>query len=294
MIPAQQRFDASHFTGGEADARLIVQYQLLAAHRQSQKVFDRQPLLCLGIHRLRKKLIVVAPLGFGVIHGDVGVLHHRLRIVAVLGVDGDADRTRGVELMLADLDRSGQRGNHFLGDALRLLPVAWQVFKDDGEFITAESRHRVADTHTGQQSRRNALQQFITDIVAERIIDGLKAVEVDEHEAQPRFLARRVGQPECQTVIEQHAIGQAGQGVTRGQKFDLLFGRLALADVGGGAGHATDATARVVLGDFSRRMQPHPAAVPAGDAVFAGEFLAGTMQHVGHRRLEFRLILGVT
>ena len=76
-----------------------------AAESQAQIVFHRQALLRFGVHFAREKLVVVAALGFGVVHGHVGMLHERFRIRAVSGINTDADGTRGGEVVRIDHDR---------------------------------------------------------------------------------------------------------------------------------------------------------------------------------------------
>jgi hypothetical protein len=69
--------------------------------------------------------------------------------------------------------------------------------------------------------------------VAERVVDGLEAVEVDEHHRG--LLAVAVGERErlLQAVLQQAAVGQAGERVVVGQ---VLRARVGLLQLDGALG----------------------------------------------------------
>ena len=103
------------------------------------------------------------------------------------------------------------------------------------------------------QARGDRLQQQVADGVAERIIDGLEVIEVEEH--QGRAAAGSIGQRDgqFQAFHGQAAIRQAGERVVKGHELDAFFGALAIADVD----KADDVVARLVrrVADH-RHMQP--------------------------------------
>ena len=70
-----------------------MQHQFVAMQRQPQIIFNRQSFLRFGVKLVRKELVVVAALGFGVVHRHVGMLHQRFRVRAVGGVDADTNGT---------------------------------------------------------------------------------------------------------------------------------------------------------------------------------------------------------
>ena len=57
------------------------------------------------------------------------------------------------------------------------------------------------------------LQQLIADGMAQRIVDGLEAIEVEEHHGDTMLAALCLRQRLLQPVMQQGAIGQAGQSV---------------------------------------------------------------------------------
>ena len=81
--------------------------------------------------------------------------------------------------------------------------------------------------------------------VAERVIDELEAVQVDEHHRQFSALAPGLQHRQAKPVLEQHAVRQVGQDVVVGLMMDDGLGTLARADV------ARDA----VRADIGRRVR---------------------------------------
>ena len=88
------------------------------------------------------------------------------------------------------------------------------------------------------EAGRDRAQQPVAGLVPERVVDVLEAVEVEQHHRDLLLLVRvaaarapgagqRLGQP----VVEQRAVGQAGERVVQGQLRDPRLRRLALGDV---------------------------------------------------------------
>ncbi len=97
------------------------------------------------------------------------------------------------------------------------------MFKNHDKLIPAQPRHDLARTQGLAQSLRGFHQQGIAGFVAERIIDDLEAIEIDEQhrELQAAALCRHHGR--VKQLVEQLAVGQPCQAVMRRQIFDPLF-----------------------------------------------------------------------
>lgn len=75
------------------------------------------------------------------------------------------------------------RLRQFVDDALRNLTDTQRVFdidQNDGEFITADPRNRIALTHGFQQHLGRVLQQFVTNGMTVIIVNMLEIVEVEQ------------------------------------------------------------------------------------------------------------------
>ena len=67
------------------------------------------------------------------------------------------------------------------------------------------------------------LQQAISDLVTEAVVDHLETVEVEEHQRHRAAGALRARHRAAQAVAKQGAIGQAGQAVEVGQALQALL-----------------------------------------------------------------------
>ena len=121
--------------------------------------------------------------------------------------------------------------------ALGVFAVA-QLRQHDGEFVAALARQRVAAAQAVLQAQRHLLQQLVALDVAERVVDQLEAVKVDEHHRQLGQLALGLDHGQAEAVLEQHAVRQVGQDVVVGLVGDDFLGALAVGDV---ARHAVGA-----------------------------------------------------
>ncbi len=81
------------------------------------------------------------------------------------------------------------------------------------------------------ESLGGGLQQAVTGVVAERVVDVLEVVEVEEQDCDTLARALRERQCVLDAVAEQAAVGEQGERVVEGELAQLLLERLALADV---------------------------------------------------------------
>ena len=90
----------------------------------------------------------------------------------------------------AQLQGLAQRRQQLAGDAFDI--VAFGGFlQDDDEFVAAEPRHDVARTQRAAQPAGDFHQQHVAGIMAQRIVDDLEAVEIDEQHRKLPLVALR-------------------------------------------------------------------------------------------------------
>ena len=128
------------------------------------------------------ELVVVAAELLGGVHRGVGVAHQRLGVVAVLGVQRDAEAGGDVEPLAFDHAGLGDGGEELLRHRLGVLGLA--DLEQHGELVAAEAAHQVAVAHRAAQAAGEGLQHAVADAVAERVVDHLEAVEVEEEHGQ--------------------------------------------------------------------------------------------------------------
>ena len=113
-----------------------------------------------------------------------------------------------------------------------------------------QAGHRIRFPHRILQALGDALDQLVPDGMAEGIVDGLETVQVDEQHPHLMPLPGGGGNGHGEPVLQQHAVGQAGERIVLGQELDAVLGRLVLREVGvdgdvvadrpGGIGHGAD------------------------------------------------------
>ncbi|EXI77361.1 MAG: hypothetical protein AW10_03851 [Candidatus Accumulibacter appositus] len=179
-------------------------------------------------------------------------------------------------------------GEDLLADAAtlasRFLRLPGEVLEHDHELVAAEAGNRIAFTNAGRQSLADLFQQTVAHVVSEGIVERLEIVEIDEQQGPLSVSARARHQRQAQTVVQQAAVGQAGERVVKGQMADLFLRLLAHGDVG---------QRRHVVGDFfvavPDRGNGQPFGVglavlaPVPDLTLPG---SRALECVAHRRIE--------
>ncbi len=229
MVPAQQSFGADQATVLDGDLRLVVQHEFVALDGMAQLISQLQVARRIKLHGLREEAEGVATLILGPIHCGVGVFGQGLHVISVIRIERDADADRGDHLMrfVAERPRNHveQLAGH-LGCAVRV-----DVREDQDELVPALARHGIFLAQCRLQALRHLYQQAVADAVAERVVDALEMVEVEEHHRQVLAVALRQAQGKVEVILQQQAVGQAGQLVEMREQADALIGLLPGGDV---------------------------------------------------------------
>ena len=98
----------------------------------------------------------------------------------MLRVAGDADARADVEDERVDLAWALERYEQPLGASQRFGLVAHAVH-DRRELVTAESGQQPARTERLREPGRDPLQHAVAELMAERVVDRLEVIEVDDH-----------------------------------------------------------------------------------------------------------------
>ena len=124
-------------------------------------------------------------------------------------------------------ERRGQLGTDAPAERLRVYGIG-DVRQQDDELVAAEPGDAVAFPHDPRQPRADLLKQQVTVVVAERVVDLLEAVEVEQQQRDPA--AGAVGAPDGRegAPAQQLAVRQPGQRIVIGQ-VAVVVGLLAQA-----------------------------------------------------------------
>ena len=136
--------------------------------------------------------------------------------------DSDADR-HGLRLrrrprVLADL------GPEFLGQRHRPADVGLR--HQDGELVAREAGDDVGRPDPLAHDRRHLSDQVVAGVVAERVIDQLEAVDVDDHHRALAAVAGAEGDELVEFGAETAPIEEPGQGIVIGEVAKLGLGPL--------------------------------------------------------------------
>ncbi len=94
-------------------------------------------------------------------------------------------------------------------------------FSDDRELVAAETGDGVLGAHRALQALGHDLEDLVTGVVAERVVDGLEAVEVDHHDEDVAAAAHPACEGVGQPVVEHRAVQAPGERVVRGGMAEL-------------------------------------------------------------------------
>ena len=214
VLPAHERLHADHAARGQRDLGLVVQDELVLVEGPAQLGQQRQALGRVGVALEVVGLDPRAGL-LGLVHGDVGAAQQRRDVVAVQGAQRDADARLEVDRDAAQLERplqgAVQAGGHLGHDA-----AVGDVAQQHGELVAAQAGEQVAAADDRAQAARDLDQQLVAVVVAERVVDLLEAVEVDQQERGRVALTLGGADRLLAALVQERAVGQAGQRVVQG------------------------------------------------------------------------------
>ena len=151
----------------------------------------------------------------GRVHRGVRLLDEAHAVLRVGRVERDADRARERRRLVGQPERRHERVAHARQHrhhlVRRLLRV--EARQDHDELVAAQPRDGVRLAHRAGQPLRDRLQQLVAGVVAQRVVDALEVVEVEEQARDVRAVALRLREDLLQPLVEQRPVRQSGQDV---------------------------------------------------------------------------------
>ncbi len=195
------------------------------------------------------------------VHGDVGIAHDFAGVADLFGTHGDADASGRGDLVRTDHDLLANAASNSLSD-FECAVDAFYASHDRDELVAAEPRGQVLLTHGIGETPGDRAQQFIADVMAEGIVDGLEAVQVEKCD---REQIRPLTLPPLE-LLTQHleqmlAIGEPCQAVVRSLVNELRLEVLHPLDVGLRTG---EALRFAVFADDDPAVREHPSVGTVG------------------------------
>ena len=175
--------------------------------RQQSQALDGVDVEFRGVHA------DAITLELGVIERNVDVLHERLAVGAVDGCDGDPHARPHDEFEVLDGNRRVERREQVPSHEPR---VGQPPVDDDRELVSAEAVHRRVLGSRSNEPLGYLAQDDVAHRVAQRVVDVLEVVQVEQHEAGaangrfPRSIERAV-----KIEVQLSAIAETGERVVR-------------------------------------------------------------------------------
>ena len=220
VVPADERLEPGQPAGAQLDDGLEEQREVVAldgaVHLVAQVVEAHDRVA-------RRRLEVLDPVPAPVlrlVHGRVGVAHEAVGRDpgAVRGRHADADGHEGLAV-----DQRHRLG-HDLGQGVGQLvdaSAAVAVREVDDELVAAEAGHGGVLAGGHPQSLADGLDHPVAGGVAERVVDHLEAVDVEEDDADG-LAGRAADEGRRQALHERGAVEEAGQLVVVGRVREAL------------------------------------------------------------------------
>ena len=191
MTPAHQRLGADHRSVRETDLRLVVQLELVLGIGAPQLDIEASARLRLRAQHRQEEAIGSPPGRLGLVERQIGIGDQLVDVLAVVGRDRDAGAGGDVQDMVLDRERLGEPLEHRLDDLAHDQRIAASG-KDRDELVAAETAHLAAVAGDLHQPLSDLDQELVAGRMAERIVDVLEAVEIEQGDRRWRA-ARRSG-----------------------------------------------------------------------------------------------------
>ena len=117
-----------------------------------------------------------------------------------------------------------------------------EVLQHDHEFVTPQPAQGVPFPDAGQDPPGGLDQQFVAGMMAEGVVHRLEVIQIQKQDGQPGILAPGLLDGMFRPQVQQHAVGQAGQGVMMRHVPQLFLGLFPAQDDAGDLGAGFEQT----------------------------------------------------
>ena len=219
-LPADQGFHAVDAPRGRVDLGLVMQHEFLLFQRLPQLVLERELFADPFGHLLRMEQIPF-PGRLCLLQGRFGILEQGVRVGAIVGEQGNAGLGGDPELGAAHHVRRSEAFREPLLDESRDFALGAHARAHDREAVGADPRHPDR-TRVALDALGDLFEQLVARLPAEGVVDDLEPVDVHHGNGEPALLALGRAHVLDEALVEQAAVGEAGERVVIGEVIELL------------------------------------------------------------------------
>ncbi len=218
--PPGQRLEADDAPVPEVDDRLEMRLDLAGRHRPPQRLLDAGHALGGLLHLAREHHHLAAPRPLGLVERCLGLVQQdgRRLIAGIVERAPDGGRKPGRPLAHV-VGRRQDLDQHPRLLARRLLAEHQRV--EEGELVGADAGHRGLAVHGRPQPHRHLHQDVVARMVAEKVVDRLEAVQVEDAHGERRRIVGALANQPVDLVDETAQIAEPGQRVGQSQVLAL-------------------------------------------------------------------------
>jgi len=211
MVPADKGFRRDDASGRDVHERLESDGELVALDRDAQVFLELEAPQGALAKVAVEQLLTAASRVLRLKHGDVRVAQDRLCGVGSRPVyDDDSRAGADREVAAGNQDRLADGLPQLLREGRRLVHGAGTL-GDDEEPVTADAADDVAGAYGALKAAGDDTQNAVADTVAERVVDHLEMVEVEEDDGQQGIRALRRLEKLADPVDDDRPAREAGQ-----------------------------------------------------------------------------------
>ena len=204
MLPPNQRLDSLDPAGIEGDLRLVVEHELLLGDGCPELAQESEALTRVDVELVViDDNVLVGVLGH--IHGHVRALQKHVGAVPILRGDGDAATGGHIHRHSFDVKGLLQEADDPFGN-LKGCSAAFDPWEQDAELIAAQPGECVTVPKALVDPWAHFPQHPIPVLVAERVVDLLEPVQVEEQDGGAATVPGRL----TQSLVR--AVEEAGRG----------------------------------------------------------------------------------
>ncbi len=226
MEPAHQRLEADHRLAVDRELRLVVHVERALGQGAGQLHLDLAAAAHLDFHVRLEQPEGAAPVALGAVDRNVGKADQLVGGEAMVGRDGGADRGADDQRVAGDHGRPADALQD-RGAERRDLAVIGADRDQHHELVAAEAGGKAVGSHHGVHAPADLGEQQVAEMVAQRVVDVLEAVEIDEEQ---REAVPRSDVPEL-LAEHAHQHGAVGEAAERIDISQARGERLALGEI---------------------------------------------------------------